>query len=401
MEKYAPEKLEDIAGNQVALEEIRRWVLLWMKGEAQKPLLIWGPSGSGKSAIVKALAKEFEFEVVELEADNIRRMGKEDRILDALGMCGGLFGRRRLILMEDVDAVFGEDEEFLDIARKIVISAQQPIILTAEDAYERKLSNIRNECVKVQLKKINSNAIFRVLERISRMENIEIEREHIQRLANLADGDLRGAINDLEAKNFSSERNRRRNIFDSVREIFRARSYEEGRKKVFECEETRDMLKLWVDENIPIEYKTIDGVASAFNVLSRADVFDGRVLLRQYWGYLRYSADLLGAGISLLNPEKGSGFLVYAFPTYLKKMSETKARREIKKRILDKIRRKVHGSRKKSSAYFELVKVQLSKDPPSVSDFYGFEYDEVAFLLGKSEAEAKKLFNKTKQGQEG
>ncbi len=420
--KYSPKKLSEIAGNPSAVEEIRRWALEWMRGNtvqpgkiggddstgrmvlgnAQKPLLIYGPTGTGKTAAVRALSSEFEFELVEFGGESERRGENAKRVLGGAASHMGLFGGKRLVLIDDVDAMSKEDSGFVEAVGKLLSGARQPVILTAIDLYERKLSGIRNECVKVQMKKVNSGTVAKVLRGIAREEGLSIEDERAEEIARRAEGDLRCAINDLEALNFSSERNKKKNIFDSVRGMFRAKSYADGRKATLDAEENHDMLKLWMDENIPLEYKSVEGQAAAFEMLSRSDVFDGRIMGRQYWGYLKYSSDLMGAGVSICNPEKGSGFLMYSFPAYLRKMSESKARREIKRRIGEKLKKKLHGSRRMLvEEYSGLVKLLCGKEISGVCEMYGLETDEVAFIMGKTEAEVKKKLAEEEKGRKG
>ena len=51
VEKYAPKKLGDVLGNAKAKAQIEVWANKWSKGVPQKPLLLMGPPGIGKTTI--------------------------------------------------------------------------------------------------------------------------------------------------------------------------------------------------------------------------------------------------------------------------------------------------------------------------------------------------------------
>ena len=56
-------------------------------------------------------------------------------------------------------------------------------------------------------------------------------------------------------------------------------------------------ITLWVEKNIPKECKGRE-LAQAFDALSKADVFKGRIYRQQHWRFLVYQNFLLSAGMS-------------------------------------------------------------------------------------------------------
>ncbi|MBI2080092.1 hypothetical protein HYT84_04970 [Candidatus Micrarchaeota archaeon] len=44
--KYSPVKLDDLVGNDETRLRVRQWLLNWLNGKKQRPLLIHGPTGS-------------------------------------------------------------------------------------------------------------------------------------------------------------------------------------------------------------------------------------------------------------------------------------------------------------------------------------------------------------------
>ncbi len=70
MEKYRPKKIEDIIGNEEAKATFIEW--LKSKRKTKKAVLLYGPPGVGKTALVNAAAKEFGFTIIEMNASDTR-----------------------------------------------------------------------------------------------------------------------------------------------------------------------------------------------------------------------------------------------------------------------------------------------------------------------------------------
>ena len=64
--------------------------------------------------------------------------------------------------------------------------------------------------------------------------------------------------------------------------------------------------KKWVEENIPREYKKNPDIARAFDALSIADTFFGRIRRWQYYRFYVYIYNLLSAGIAIAKEENCS-----------------------------------------------------------------------------------------------
>ena len=58
-----------------------------------------------------------------------------------------------------------------------------------------------------------------------------------------------------------------------------------------------DEIILWVEKNLPMEYEG-EELARAFDLLSKVDVFKGRIYKQQYWRFLVYENAFLSYGIS-------------------------------------------------------------------------------------------------------
>jgi replication factor C large subunit len=104
-----------------------------------------------------------------------------------------------------------------------------------------------------------------------------------------------------------------------------------------------DTKLLWVAENILNEFRTQEELAAAYNYLSRADVFYGRINKRQYWQFLSYVNTLMTAGVSS-SRRSTSGFTKYTKPSKIMKLWASKSKCELRKQLAFKLKQSVNAS---------------------------------------------------------
>lgn len=385
--KYAPKKLADVIGNQEKVEYIRQWMLHWLAGKKRKPLLIWGPPGTGKTAIAYALREEYGLELIEMNASELRNKARVERVLGQSTLAGTLSGNERIILIDDADVLAGrKDSGGAGAIKKFLTESPCPAIVTASDIWDKAFSQIRSECEIIDFKRINRLSLRKHIMAIAKAEGLSIGDEVLEEISARADGDLRAALNDLQAGR-PTARIREKDIFEMVRGILKAETYAAAREAI-SGEIDYESIKLWIDENIPAEYEKSGEIAAAFDSLSRADIFDGRIK-RQNWQFLRYSIDLATAGVALSKQGAYHKFTKYSFPAYLRNMSRTIERRAMLKAIGLKIGAKVHANRKDALEYLPLIR-ESKTSPESIMEFYGFSDEEFAFILETSVSRVKK-----------
>ena len=80
-----------------------------------------------------------------------------------------------------------------------------------------------------------------------------------------------------------------------------------------------DEIILWVEENIPSEYNGVE-LARAYDLLSKTDVFRGRIHKQQYWRFLIYENIFLSYGIASSKKNFRTGFTGYKRPSRILRM---------------------------------------------------------------------------------
>lgn len=386
--KYAPKKLDELLGNEEKLQQIRQWMLQWLSGKKRRPLLLWGPPGVGKTSVAYALAREYEFDLIELNASELRNRARVERIVSPVSLASSLFGRGRIVLMDDADVLAGRKDSGGSAAIAAFLKeCSCPTLVTATDIWDKKLSGIRNECEQVELKKVSKVSLRKLLEYVAKAEKLDLTAEKVNAIAENARGDVRAALNDLQCLS-PTLRDTEKDTFNLVRDIFKAESYK-AVKEAIRGDIDYDLLKLWIDENIPYEYDDAGDRAAAYDSLSKADIFDGRIK-KQKWQLLKYSIDLATAGVALAKASAYRKFTKYAFPSYLRNMARTVERRAMLKAIGTKLGARLHASRKHALVYLPLLKEFGKNNSDAVMDFYGLDEEELAFIMETSVSSVKR-----------
>lgn len=402
IEKYVPQSLSEMVGNADVITEIRLWANAWKQGKVQKPLLLVGPPGVGKTLAAYTVAKEMGWSLVEFNSSDQRNEEAIERSVSAAALNASFTGQPRLVLLDEIDGIQGtQDKGGLSAVLTVLKEARNPVILTANDIYaDKRLAGIRTFCKMLPFKKVAYPSIAKFLREIGEKENIDYDAVSINELAKNASGDVRGALLDFESlargtKKITLEdvqnsgyRERLDNIFNAMRVLYTSPSLKEIRRMRASVEVDHDLLKKWVEENIPRQFPMQPSLSIAMDQLSRADVFDGRIFRRQHYGFLKYSGDL-SASVGVSTPERAHGWISYQFPGVLKKLSLLK--NSSKKSAIQKIQKHEYGSRKRISQELVFWHDFLSDEKNAVDWTHTFEFDEdeLGFLLQTTPSSAK------------
>lgn len=339
--KHSPATLAEVAGNDDAKTEIKRWALDVERGTKAKPLLLYGPPGVGKTASALALAREMNWTLFETNASDARDAKTVAKLFTLTSSSRGLYGEKRLILLDEIDGAFdrGEVPELI----KLLKDSSQPLILTANDMWNKNLANVRQLVKPIEFKRVNARSTVEVLQRIATAENLQIERTALDAIAKNAGGDVRSAINDLQAGS-TSQRDVAVNVFDAVRTVLKSRSYDRAVASSENLDLDLDNFVTWIDENIPHEFEKAEDRAKGFSWLSKADIMKARIRKKQYYKLLRYVRAYSHAGVSLANTSDQRKFTPYQFPQLIRLLGASKAKRELYKSACRKVGTKMHCS---------------------------------------------------------
>ncbi len=408
-DKHAPEKLSDVVGHTTTVKKVREWAENWKKGKAKKPLLLHGPPGSGKTAIVEAVSNEYNWELLELNASDKRNKESIEDIAGSASTSNTLSGKKRLILFDEVDGLFRQDYGAAGAINQVIKDSSFPIILTANDAYDKKLKTIRRKCQKVEVKKVHPSTIAKLLGKIAKEKEIDIEKDTLKKIAKSSDGDVRGAINDLQAlaegkkelnkdeTEIMGKRRKKESIFKALKQILKKRDFQGSMDALKDLDEDPDFILKWIDENLPKEYEEPQELHQGFEKVSKADRYLGRVYNRQNFGLWRYANALMGPGVSLAKEQEKSGYTKYQFPSLIRKLGSTKSERNTRESIASKIGERCHVSMKTAiNDYIPMIEEMMNEKDKRIRLTAQFDFTEKELkLLGVSQR--KRTLKKAKK----
>ncbi len=375
-EKYRAKTFDDIKGQDEAIEQIKNFFRNFPK---KKAIILNGPVGTGKTSMALALAKEHNLELFELNASDLRNKLNLEEILKPSTLQQSLFKKGKIILMDEADGITTNDRGGLPELITLIETTNFPIIITANDIWQRKFSPLRQKCSIINLKPLNSNEIIKILKEISLNENKNINEGIIRVIADKVKGDVRAALNDLqsiltlkelsedETKEFDNQkREKQTSIFDSLKIVFQNQTEKDVINVYDDTYLELDEILLWVEENIPLEYRG-KALAKAYDALSKADVFRGRIYRQQFWRFLVYENFFLSAGISAATKLKYQKFTKYQKPSRILKIWLSNQKNVKKNSIILKYSKFTHMSKKKAAReYFLLPFVLKDIDEASI-----------------------------------
>ncbi len=401
-EKYRPLKFSEIVGQEMAVDKIKAFVGAFEKGiSKKKAFLLYGPAGTGKTTLAHAMAKEMGYELFELNSSDLRNRKNLEDVLKPSILQKSLFSKGKIILVDEVDGVTTTD--FGGLAELIILieKTKFPIIITCNDVWQNKFSLLRNKCELMPLKEISYQIMLDFLKSIAKRENKIVNETIIKEIAAKSRGDMRAALNDLqsimhtEASAIMEEevgiREKSQDIFNAIREIFKLRINKETINAYDNVDMEINQVSLWIEENIPAEYHGED-LARAFEALSRADVFKGRIHRQQYWHFLVYQNFFLTAGISAAKGAKNlpDRFTKYNPPKRILKIWMMNQQNIRKKSISGKLAELIHTGKKRAMNEFNTLALLIDEDTMKTMNLSEEELEylkekksEILYSLGK------------------
>ena len=396
--RHAPKATEEVIGQDGNISKLREFIVNFKK-QKKKSALIYGPSGTGKTCSVYAVANELGLEVIEVNASDFRNAEQINLKVGNAIKQQSLFAKGKLILVDEIDGLSGrEDRGGVQAIAKLIGDSSYPIILTATNPFDNKFSSLRSKSNRMEFKQLDYLSIFHILKRICGNEKIKYEENVLKALSRRAGGDARAAINDLQAlahdkKELTkeslqelSERNKTENIMMALNKIFKTTDLKIAISALDNVEEDLNEQLLWIDENLPKEYTNPKELAKAYEMLSKADVFNRRIRRWQHYRFLVYINALITAGIAAAKEEKYNRLVEYKPTGRILKLWWANQRLVKKKEIAGKIAEKTHSSKKeilKSTMPYLPIMFRNREMRSSIIKDLDLNEEEVEWLKGQ------------------
>ncbi|CAG0895407.1 unnamed protein product [Darwinula stevensoni] len=200
IEKYRPTTFSDIVGNQ---ETVSRLAVFSETGNVPN-IIIAGPPGVGKTTTILCLARallgpSFREAVLELNASN-------DRGIDVVRNKIKMFaqqkvslpkGRHKIIILDEADSMTDGAQQAL--RRTMEIYSKTTRFALACNTSEKIIEPIQSRCAMLRYSKLTDAQIADKLVEVCKKENVDYVDEGLEAIVFTAQGDMRHALNNLQA----------------------------------------------------------------------------------------------------------------------------------------------------------------------------------------------------------
>ena len=297
-EKYRPKNILDLIGNEDARNSFVEWLTKWKKGT--KPILLVGPPGIGKTTLANLAAKQFDYDLISLNASDVRSKKNIQEILSPVLGNETIFGTP-MIFIDEVDGIHGRaDYGGTEAIIKILKESTVPIVLAANSDLSDKMKSIKKNARVIQFRPLSPRLLRFYLNKILQLENAKISSDSLMKLVAESKGDIRSMINFAQAlvtgfnppteKSFESL-----DIEESINTFYKANSIDEARSILYSLRiDPREKINAFYSSVIGSSI-SMDDMQRFLQIISTADMLYGKIMKTQQWRLLRYlDAILLG-----------------------------------------------------------------------------------------------------------
>ena len=315
--RFRPSTLNEIAGNERAVGQLRGWLRSWEKGPPERrAAFLYGPPGVGKTCSVVALANDLGFDLFEVNASDYRTKKRLDELVGRASMQTlTITGKRRMILFDELEGVSGrEDRGGISAIVSLIKGTRVPIVLVATatgEMWEDKFGPLVDLSLVIEYRPVPFSAILRRLREIADELGTQVEEEALEHLAHRSQGDLRSTINDLEAiargaervtmaeAEVLGERDRSDYTPDALMKMFSSKTLMDARRVISSSLISYDTLFDWIYENLPVVLDDSGDLAEGMDALALADIHQTRGRRSQEYRLLKYMFNDMTGGVAL------------------------------------------------------------------------------------------------------
>lgn len=197
-EKYRPRTLDAVVGQKQTIERLKAYV----KAKNMPNLLFTGGPGIGKTTATLALAhdlfgEDYSGSLLELNASDERGIdvvrGKIKDFARTVPLSDVPF---KIIFLDEADALTTDAQQALRRTMELYSSATR-FILSCN--YSSKIIEpIQSRCAVFRFKNLQKDEVIGMLEHVGKAEKLHLEKDALDALVYVSEGDMRKAINALQ-----------------------------------------------------------------------------------------------------------------------------------------------------------------------------------------------------------
>lgn len=310
-EKYRVNRIDSFFGNEKERLAVIEWLTKWIRGT--KPLLLVGSPGTGKTSFIKSLAIHFDYDLIELNASDLRNKINLENIINPILSNSSLFGKKTLLFLDEVDGISTRDDfggsSFLGTILK---NSEIPIIM-ASNSKSTKIKEIIKNSKVITFSPLSTYASYLLIQHVLNEEEQILDENTKLDLIKQSKGDARSILNGLQIilegnLNATSKTGQELPIEESINSFFSLNDPVEIKKILSNSavrystpkfgysqeERGKDLLgALYTSIVSNQKFLSSSELADLLHHLSEVDLFVNKIYENRNWRLLRYANDVL------------------------------------------------------------------------------------------------------------
>ncbi len=396
VEKYRPKTIKDMVGNERTRISFLNWLKEWKRGS--EPALLMGPPGTGKTTLMHLAADELGYNLIELNASDVRTKSNMMQKLGPALSTRSLIDEKPLIFLDEVDGMYyRQDRGGIEFVQELIKSGKVPLVMAANVEDDKQVIKLIRKSKVFRFRRVASRFVELYIEDILKRDGAKLSKESIRLIVREAKGDMRAALNTAqslaglsteELSSVISSRNLKCSLRESFEAFFNAESKDQAYEALRVCRVSpRDKVRLFY-MSVVNSGLSEDVLIRALEKIGEADEIVKKIGKTQEWRLLRYLDRLLAYSLYNILPKGAVSYSEDDMPwdLKLKMWNEGKVLKDIG-RQLSKI---LHtSSREAISIFIPYLLFILDKDKGSMKRFIK--------LLGLSENALKPMLKEAKR----
>jgi replication factor C subunit 1 len=326
--KHKPTKLDDMLINREDMKKMKKWISDFKNNKPNTPksLLLYGPPGVGKTTIATLLFNEYDYDIREFNASEIRnqKLIRENilNINGSINVSDILCYKKKYIgiIMDEIDGMSCGDRggltELCNIIYKNKAHSRSPFICIT-NTLEKKMKTIKDKSCTIPLVLPNKFQLNELVKRILKAENIKcnnlimvkyiVDRSQndFRRLLNICEyifTDSSININILtleETKKYIDNFDKKKVDITPYKCVDKLLSFYKDLNYIYELfEYDKNLVTLLFYENFSSyitkyindsQSNKLNNIAKIYNLISEYEYFDNEIYTKQHFVLNQYN----------------------------------------------------------------------------------------------------------------
>lgn len=253
-------------------------------------MLLVGPPGVGKTETAYTLARQFDMEVLEVNASDTRNEETLKEILEYSLTCEEV-DKPTIVLLDEIDGLVkrADDSGGVRYIGEVLKNTKIPIILTANDdtKIKRDFKSILAKVTKIIYKPIQPIFLRKFIKEVSVAESLHLSDTDIMKISQLSQGDMRKVFGLMflpEGIRLEKMINDNNTIFTFLNSIYGMESPEECLEIYYNSDITRlSNAYIWICESFPAYNSSSLFLEKAYAVMAKYGVLVHRSETLNNW----------------------------------------------------------------------------------------------------------------------